>query len=465
LAKPKTTEEVSALISFFKYNVISTGGESYNLELIFEGRSLNEKIISEAFYSTPDGTRVDVGRRVLGHVDIIPIQFNETDAPIEITLTVNDELGGPETFTRSVDLNNPKLLMFVDAIEYAPNNIVLFSNKFHDPYNLLDGFAGFEIDYGDGTVIQSEGNSFQLTHAYATAGDYTVSITALGDNGESASVTDTITVVGETAPFEFPLADFSVEKAPWAPGVRLYVDQSLSPNAPILTYLWELGDGTTAYGPEVIHFYQAGGYDVTLTAILEDGSQSIVKREVIIMNDAPNMVSNLECWDIGNLTVECEMQGADKFNDLASFNIHFGDTEVIPENIVSQSVTGGFEVINFTHTYAATGNYEVLYQVVSGRGEDLVKSLNVDVTDAPGNQPPVADLACFTFFDQVDCQAYGSFDPDGFITEFKFSFGNGESLTTDTPQTFYTYPEVGTYTVTLEVTDNLGTLRRLPLRS
>ncbi|MCR9205765.1 MAG: PKD domain-containing protein, partial [Halobacteriovoraceae bacterium] len=70
IAKPKTTDEVSALLAFYKFNLIPSG-ESFELELLFEGRSLNGKEITEAYYSTPDGTRVDVGRRVLGHKDVI----------------------------------------------------------------------------------------------------------------------------------------------------------------------------------------------------------------------------------------------------------------------------------------------------------------------------------------------------------------------------------------------------------
>jgi PKD repeat protein len=460
VAKPKTTNEESALLAYYKFNLIPTGGNTFNLELIFEGRSLNGKAITKAFYSTTNGDRLDVGRAILGHIDVIPV---ELDSPLELSLNLKDELGGVAVYTHTINADslNQAPLLSVDTIEYATNNMVFFSNLFHDPYGQLDGFTNFQIDFGDGITQDIQESSFQVSHAYPSAGDFLVKITAFGNNGRSFSVEETIAVSGEVNPFKFPLADFRVEKAPWAPGVRLYVDQSLSPNSPIKTYLWELGDGTTAYGREVIHFYQAGGYDVTLTAILEDGTQSVVKREIIIMNDAPNIVSDLDCWDIGNLTLECDFSAADKFNDLSQFNVHFGDSEVLPENIISQSVSGGLKSVSFIHTYQNSGNYTVSYQVISGRGEDLIKARDFSVTDAPGNLPPVADLSCFSFYDQVDCQAYGSFDPDGFITEYRFFYGNGDSEVTTTPQSFYRYSEVGTYEISLEVVDNFGTTSRV----
>ena len=77
----------------------------------------------------------------------------------------------------------------------------------------------------------------------------------------------------------------------------------------------------------------------------------------------------------------------------------------------------------------------------------------------PSNLPPVA---AFTFSPAnpvagavVTFNAAGSYDPDGVITSYAWSFGDGWSGTGSTA--FHAYGGSGAYTVTLTVTDNLGT--------
>src|SRR6185295_10476378 len=73
--------------------------------------------------------------------------------------------------------------------------------------------------------------------------------------------------------------------------------------------------------------------------------------------------------------------------------------------------------------------------------------------DPPSNQPPAADftssctgLTC-NFTDQ-------SFDSDGSVTGWAWTFGDGATSTAQNPSR--TYASAGTYTVKLTVTDNGG---------
>src|SRR5213076_1094252 len=79
-------------------------------------------------------------------------------------------------------------------------------------------------------------------------------------------------------------------------------------------------------------------------------------------------------------------------------------------------------------------------------------SHSVGVT--PPNQPPVASFtrSC----NGLSCSFTStSSDPDGSIASYRWTFGDGSAAVT-TQNASHTYAAGGTYTVTLQVTDNQG---------
>ncbi len=110
------------------------------------------------------------------------------------------------------------------------------------------------------------------------------------------------------------------------------------------------------------------------------------------------------------------------------------------------------------HSYAAPGTYNVRLVVTDDQGasDEEVKA----VTVAAPNQPPVARFSISPTPAQVGMpvtfDATGSYDPDGFITDYRWDF-NGDGTIDGTGQiASYTYFAPGTYQVTLYVTDNAG---------
>src|SRR5207249_7411724 len=99
---------------------------------------------------------------------------------------------------------------------------------------------------------------------------------------------------------------------------------------------------------------------------------------------------------------------------------------------------------NPAHTYAAGGTYTVTLAVTDNQGATASTSKSVTVT-AP-NQPP---NAAFT----PSCSALTcsftstSSDPDGSISAYSWTFGDGATSTAQNPS--HTYAASGTYTVTL----------------
>jgi PKD repeat protein len=118
-----------------------------------------------------------------------------------------------------------------------------------------------------------------------------------------------------------------------------------------------------------------------------------------------------------------------------------------------------------SHTYAAAGTYTVTLTVTDNRGATASATTTVSVTASPSpppatNQAPVAAPGgpyAGTAALAVAFNGGGSFDPDGSITAYQWSFGDGSTGSGVAPT--HAYAAAGSYTVTLTVTDDRGTTR------
>ena len=118
--------------------------------------------------------------------------------------------------------------------------------------------------------------------------------------------------------------------------------------------------------------------------------------------------------------------------------------------------TGSTQPAPLSHTYAATGNYTVVLTVTDDQGASSVSSKVFTATapSAPaGNLSPVANFTATCTGLSCNFKDTSS-DPDGIILARSWTFGNGSTSNSTSPDR--TYAAAGTYTVTLTVTDNGG---------
>jgi PKD repeat protein len=217
-----------------------------------------------------------------------------------------------------------------------------------------------------------------------------------------------------------------------------FTSTSSDPDGTIASYAWTFGDGGTAATQNPSHTYATGGtYTVTLTVTDNRGATNNISHTVTVApaNQPPVAAFTSSCTQLAcNFT----STSTDPDGSIASYAWTFGDA-------------GTATTQNPSHTYTAGGTFTVTLTVTDNQG--ATNNISHTVTVAPPNQPPTAAFSSSCTL-LVCTFTSTSSDPDGSITSYRWTFGDGGTGTEQSPTHVYTAP--GTYTVTLTVTDNQG---------
>jgi len=218
-----------------------------------------------------------------------------------------------------------------------------------------------------------------------------------------------------------------------------FTSTSSDPDGSIAAYSWTFGDGGTSTLQNPSHTYAAAGtYTVALTVTDNQGATNSVSHTVTVTagNQPPVAAFTSSC---SALTCTFTSTSSDADGSISAYSWTFGD--------------GSTSTIqNPSHAYAAAGTYTVALTVTDNQG--ATNSVSHTVTVTAGNQPPVAGFT--SSCSGLTCSFVStSSDPDGSISAYRWTFGDGWSSTIQNPSHTYTVGGM-TYTVTLTVTDNQG---------
>ncbi len=203
-----------------------------------------------------------------------------------VTLTVTNFAGCSSTFNLSVTaLAIPFVSIFGDDGDGDTQNCLLPGDPTTSEVvtftNFTTGAVSYTWDYGDGSPTVTTGSNAALTHTYNTYGTFTVTMTATGPNGCTA--TDTIIVIFE----RYVGASFSVPIAQMSGCLPLTVTPvNASQNA--TTYTWNFGDGspvivTNSFTPPTHTYTVAGTYVITLVASNSCNSSTSTVSPIIVV--------------------------------------------------------------------------------------------------------------------------------------------------------------------------------------
>src|SRR6185503_11678828 len=142
------------------------------------------------------------------------------------------------------------------------------------------------VNYGDGTSgpLTLSGNSFSLSHVYASFGNFTVSVSVFDGTATSTRTQSVLVRARPVASVNGPFAGFE------GSAVAMSAAASSDADGTVQSYAWNFGDGTTGTGATASHTYaQDGSYTVTVTVTDNDGLTNAVSTTASVANVAPTV--------------------------------------------------------------------------------------------------------------------------------------------------------------------------------
>ena len=350
-----------------------------------------------------------------------PVKNYSTSGTYSIQLIATSANGCVDTITKQVSFSaKPTALFSVNNNNQCVNNN---SFRFINNSTISTGALQYLWQFGDGTT-SIEVNPVKV---YATAGTYSVKLTATGIVGSTLGCNDvmqiTINVLAK------PTSNFNVANSSICSSTRAIVFNNTSTNA--ANYIWNFGDGVGATTANPTYTYaNFGNYTISLIANGSNGCSDTSSHSVNLL---PNPVA---AFDVNNNS-QCLSKNSFVFVnnsiDATSYSWNFGD-----------GVTSNFQ--NLTHIYSNAGTYTVTLVATNGNG--CTSTATQTVTVFP------------TVVASFNLQNFSTCTSDNTVTlvnsstsaaNYTWDFGDGIGSNATNPT--HTYSVVGTYTITLTATN------------
>jgi PKD repeat protein len=329
----------------------------------------------------------------------------------------------------SFSLTNPPPPVVADFVAGPTNGLAPLAVSFT---NLSSGATSYSWDFGDGNTSTATNPA----NTYSNAGNYTVTLTAMGAGGTNSLIRSNYVVLTNQPP---PVvADFVGDPTNGAAPLTVSFT-NLSSGA--TGYSWDFGDGNTSTAANPANTYSnAGSYTVTLMAMGVGGTNSLTRSNYIVVTNPPPPVLADFVGDPTNGAAPLTVSFTNLSSGATSYSWDFGDGNTST-------------AANPANTYSNAGSYTVTLTAGGAGGTNsLTRSNYIVVTNPP---PPV--LADFVG-DPTNGAApltVSFTNLSSGAASYSWDFGDGNTSTAANPAN--TYSNAGSYTVTLTAIGAGGT--------
>ncbi|MAS34256.1 MAG: hypothetical protein CL610_09620 [Anaerolineaceae bacterium] len=299
------------------------------------------------------------------------------------------------------------------------------SGTTNEPVQFVNETTGevtsYEWQFGDGATSGEQ----SPTHTYGPAGEYTVTLRAVGPGGENtAQITYSVTDAAQP-----PVAAFRAEPASGTTNEPVqFINET---TGEVTSYEWQFGDGATSGEQSPTHTYGAAGeYTVSLRAV-GPGGENTAQITYSVADAAQPPVAAFHAEPASGTTNEPVQFINETTGEVTSYEWQFGD-----------GATSGEQ--SPTHTYGAAGEYTVSLRAVGPGGENTAQ---ITYTVADAAQPPVAAFRAEPTSGTTNEPVQFINETTGEVTSYEWQFGDGATSGEQSPT--HTYGAAGEYTVTL----------------
>ncbi len=354
----------------------------------------------------------------------------------DVKLVVNSAIGCSDT-VKVIDAVKARLKPIANFSASPLNTCAIFPVNFTNLSTGVNSNTTYTWNFGDGSI----GTGANPSHVYEDTGKFTINLIVENEGCiDSFKISDYVYIKSPVAKFNV-ITNCTTNKF-----TKFFNNTSIDAD----TYLWEFGDGATSTVEFPSHTYAAvGTYSVKLTVHNNTTGCDYVKfADIIVSNEVPMFTASLTEMCRGTSTV-FTATSINNPSGITAYYWNYGDGILDTTNVR-------------THTYAATGSYNVqlIIKDLNGCRDTLVKPAYIKVYGpaiAFGSNIPGACLNGDIIF--TDQTVTDGVHP---ITNWTWNFGDGTPIVPNgTASVTHSYINTGLYPVSLVVKDSYGCMDSL----
>ena len=280
-------------------------------------------------------------------------------------------------------------------------------------------------DFSDGATSTDQNS----VHIFTTPGLHTVQLVIINQDGCTDIAINTVVVDS------LPVPNFSYTEV-CLNDTTYFTDMSDGSGVPIVSWLWDFGDGNTSTNQNSCNLYLTpGNHSVSLIVFNSNGCTDIIIKNIVV-DSLPIPDFSYEYTCLGDITHFTDMSdGAGALVVLWDWNFGDGNTST---------------VWNPSHLYLTEGDYNVSLVVVNSNGciDSIIKVVTIDSLPVAGFVAGTVCLGEYTTFTDTSL----SFGSSNILWDW--DFGDGDTSIVQNPVHVFTTP--GSHTVQLIVTNQNG---------